>query len=300
MRHVQIHTHRTVPISNTIKPAEIVLSSPFAEFYDIRSAPFRPKAAKNGLLSRIDPGTSMPWKKYNYKDQAVFVRVLPETGKPIVHRGRVEMRYRLGANKSYRGSPEQLVELEGEAVVSDAEFTGSAAAEGGSVAKDPGVIREAPTREVDQATIIIHTDGACSGNPGPAGIGVHIARAAEIVELSEFIGEGTNNIAELTAILRALEQLTEDEQRAHIVLYTDSGWSLGVLIGGWKAKANLNLLAKIKEKMALFPHLELLKVRGHAGQEGNEEADYLATMAVRRESSTTRTRRRSSPTPPAP
>ena len=241
----------------------------------------------------------MPWKKYQFKDQTVFVRVL-ESGKPIVHRGRVEMRYRLGASKSYRGSPESLIDVDGE-IVSDSEFSGGPAGGGSApAAKDTNPIREAPAREVAATTIIIHTDGACSGNPGPAGVGVHLARPDEITELSEFIGEGTNNVAELTAILRALEMLREDEREAHVVLYTDSGWSLGVLVGGWKAKANLALIGKIKEKMALFPHLELLKVRGHAGQAGNEEADYLATMAVRREDTTTRTRRRSSPPPPAP
>ncbi|HEY8380295.1 MAG TPA: ribonuclease H, partial [Nannocystis sp.] len=156
-------------------------------------------------------------------------------------------------------------------------------------------VREEPSRAPTESTIIIHTDGACSGNPGPAGIGVVIERGDEIIEHSEFIGEGTNNVAELTAILRALELLRPEDKDAHILLYTDSGWSLGVLIGGWKAKANLELIQQIKEKLPQFPNLELLKVRGHAGQSGNEEADELATMAVRREASRTRTRRRSRP-----
>ena len=144
----------------------------------------------------------------------------------------------------------------------------------------------------DEDTIIIYTDGACSGNPGPAGIGVLLQRPDEIVEVSEFIGSGTNNIAELSAILRGLQQLREDERERLIHLYTDSGWSLGVLIGGWKAKANLELIAEIKEHLEKLPKIELLKIRGHAGQEGNEEADHLATMAVRRETSMTRARKR--------
>jgi ribonuclease HI len=73
-----------------------------------------------------------------------------------------------------------------------------------------------------------------------------------------------------------------------------------VLVGGWKAKVNLELITAIKERMATMPEVELLKVKGHAGNTGNEEADALATMAVRRETSTTRTRRRSKPTAPAP
>jgi ribonuclease HI len=229
----------------------------------------------------------MPWKRYDFKGQTVYVRVLP-TGKPIVHRGRVEVRYRVGAAKSYRASPENLVEVGGE-ILSDEEMGGSARETTGANA----VLRETPQSPADEQAIIIYTDGACSGNPGPAGVGVFLQRPDEVVELSEFIGSGTNNIAELTAILRGLQHLREDEQERTIHLYTDSGWSLGVLIGGWKAKTNLELIAEIKELLLKFPNIELLKIRGHAGQEGNEEADNLATMAVRRETSMTRTRKRS-------
>jgi len=236
----------------------------------------------------------MAWKQFQFKDQTVFVRVLA-TGKPIVHRGRVEMRYRLGATKSYRAAPDNLIETDGE-ILPDEEFGGAPVPAVASQA-----VREDPIKPAGPATIVIHTDGACSGNPGPAGIGVFFERPdGEILEHSEFIGEGTNNIAELTAILRALEMLKPEEQSTHVLLYTDSAWSLGVLVGGWKAKANLELITAIKERMVGTPDVELLKVRGHAGNSGNEEADALATMAVRRESTTTRTRRRSKSPSPAP
>lgn len=219
----------------------------------------------------------MPWKQFEFKGQTVYVRVL-ESGKPIVHRGRVELRYKLGAAKSYRASPENLVEVAGE-IIDDATMGGGAAA------ATTTSLREVPKVAADADTIVIHTDGACSGNPGPAGIGVYLERPDEVVELSEYIGEATNNIAELTAILRALQTLRDDEADRRIHLYTDSGWSLGVLVGGWKAKANLELIGAIQELLPKFPNLELLKVRGHAGQDGNEEADRLATMAARREAS---------------
>lgn len=231
----------------------------------------------------------MPWKPYEFKGQTVYVRVLP-TGKPMVHRGRVEIRYKLGASKSYRASPDNLVATEGD-IVDDAAM-GTLGASANEAQASQQVIREAPNVAADDHTIVIHTDGACSGNPGPAGIGVLLQRPDEVVEVSEFIGSGTNNIAELTAILRALELLRPDEHDTVVHLYTDSGWSLGVLVGGWKAKANLELIDRIKEIARNFPRLELLKVRGHAGQEGNEEADHLATMAVRREDSLQRTRKR--------
>jgi ribonuclease HI len=228
----------------------------------------------------------MPWKRFDFKGQAVYVRVLA-TGKPIVHRGRVEVRYRLGTSKSYRAGPENLIDVGGE-IVSDEDMGGGAREQTGSQA----ALRESPVVPADEDSIVIYTDGACSGNPGPAGVGVLFQRPDEIVEISEFIGSGTNNIAELTAILRGLQQLRDDERERVIHLYTDSGWSLGVLIGGWKAKANLELIAEIKEHLAKLPKIELLKIRGHAGQDGNEEADQLATMAVRRETSMTRARKR--------
>jgi ribonuclease HI len=219
----------------------------------------------------------MPWKTYDFKGQTVYVRVLP-TGKPIVHRGRIEVRYKLGASKSYRGSPDGLVDIDGE-IVDDEQMGGSKTA---GAKKGP---RETPLTPPGPDAIIIYTDGACSGNPGPAGIGVVIQRPEQIIEIGEFIGSGTNNIAELSAILRGLQELDESEADRQVHLYTDSGWSLGVLVGGWNAKTNLDLIEQIQAVSKGFPKLELLKVKGHAGIDGNEEADRLATMAVRREES---------------
>lgn len=229
----------------------------------------------------------MPWKPYEFKGQTVYVRVLA-TGKPIVHRGRAELRYKLGATKSYRASPENLTAIEGE-IIDDSAMGGSKSA--GAIEE----IRETPRKPPDAETIVIYTDGACSGNPGPAGIGVVLQRPEEVVELGEFIGSGTNNIAELAAILRGLQELTDEERSRRVHLYTDSGWSLGVLIGGWNAKANLDLIEKIRGQMKAMPELELLKIKGHAGLAGNEEADRLATMAVRREESLKPRKRRRRP-----
>lgn len=228
----------------------------------------------------------MPWKAFDYRGDKIWVRVL-ETGKPIVRRELVEFRYKQGANKSYRTSRENIEDLEGEPeVLSDEQF-------GGAVTTPATQIREQPKQPADAETIVIYTDGACSGNPGPAGVGVLILRPDRLTEISEYIGDATNNVAELQAILRALENLDEGERERRIHLYTDSGWSLGVLIGGWKAKKNVQLIDKIKLKLPEFPNIELLKVRGHAGVEGNEEADGLATKAVRIEDSSIRERPRS-------
>lgn len=225
----------------------------------------------------------MPWRTCEFKGQEVYVRVLP-TGKPIVRRGLVEVRYKLGATKSYRTLRDNI-ELLSEEIIEDTQM-------GGTSGSAQQALRETPQNPVTADTIVIHTDGSCSGNPGPAGIGVLIERPDEETEISEFLGSGTNNIAELSAILKALETLTDEEANRQVHLYTDSGWSLGVLVGGWKAKANLELIEKIQEQMKRFSKLELLKVKGHAGHDENERADDLATMAVRRESSLTRNRPR--------
>jgi ribonuclease HI len=228
----------------------------------------------------------MPWKAFDFRGDKVWARVLADSGKPIVRNGLAEIRYKLGALKSYKTSRENLEDLEGEEILSDEAFGGAPPPTAATQ------IREAPSVAPDEHTIVIHTDGACSGNPGPAGVGVHIARPDRITEYSEFIGEGTNNVAELTAILRGIELLDASEADRVIHLYTDSGWSLGVLIGGWKAKKNVALIDKIKARLPEFPKLELLKVRGHAGAAGNEEADELAVRAVRREETSKRERPR--------
>ncbi|MDB4986170.1 MAG: Ribonuclease, partial [Myxococcaceae bacterium] len=97
-------------------------------------------------------------------------------------------------------------------------------------------------------------------------------------ELSEYLGIGTNNVAELTAILRALESVGRSAEL--MLVHTDSQYAIGVLSKNWKAKANQQLIADIKERMRNFPKLQLVYVRGHAGVPLNERADELARAAV--------------------
>ncbi len=131
--------------------------------------------------------------------------------------------------------------------------------------------------------IVVYTDGACSGNPGPSGLGVVMRIDGEERELSEYLGEGTNNIAELTAILRALNAINDTHRP--VALYTDSQYAIGVLTKTWKAKANQALILQIKEVLARFSHCTLHYVRGHNGDPLNERADELAVQAVRSQTS---------------
>ena len=69
-------------------------------------------------------------------------------------------------------------------------------------------------------------------------------------------------------------------------LYTDSQYSIGVLTKGWKAKANKELIAKLRVSLDQHPDVKLFHVRGHEGITLTERADELAVRAVRDRSST--------------
>jgi ribonuclease HI len=128
-------------------------------------------------------------------------------------------------------------------------------------------------------TAIAYTDGACSGNPGPAGLGyVVVFPDGKRIQRGEPLGMATNNIAELTAILRVLELI--DNPSSPVVIHTDSAYSIGVLSLGWKAKANKELIFKIKQRLSQLPAVTLQKVKGHAGVPENELVDHLARMAA--------------------
>jgi ribonuclease HI len=110
------------------------------------------------------------------------------------------------------------------------------------------------------------------------GIGVVLLAEDKRKEISEFLGDGTNNIAELTAIQRGLEAIRSPARPVRV--YTDSSYSIGVLSKGWKAKANQALIATIKQDMLRFPNLTFVKVSGHAGVVENERCDELARNAI--------------------
>ena len=130
----------------------------------------------------------------------------------------------------------------------------------------------------------IYTDGACSGNPGPGGWGVLIEIDNENIELSGGDRETTNNRMELMAAIKALEEIDKDYE---ITLYTDSNYvkdGITSWISNWK-KNNWKTASKkdVKNKELWMRLDEAIKdkniswvwVKGHAGNAGNEQADYL-------------------------
>jgi ribonuclease HI len=232
-----------------------------------------------------------------FKGGVVWVRA-DESGALVLDTdGRAEMKYRESDAKSYRPSPTNLLPDSG-GPGSGPEGSPSPArreAGPGTTARGPRAAQAARTtpgssgglgsigkKDCPPASAIeIWTDGACSGNPGPMGIGVVVIDGAHRREAGEYLGVGTNNIAELTAIERGVEIATTDPaETRRLRIYTDSSYAIGVLSKGWKAKANQELIARIKRRLAALPRVEFVKVAGHAGVPENERCDELATGAV--------------------
>jgi ribonuclease HI len=134
--------------------------------------------------------------------------------------------------------------------------------------------------------IIVHSDGGARGNPGPAAIGVVIEKEnGEILEeLSETIGDSTNNIAEYTAVLRGLHALQaaygEKTVDLEIDWRLDSELVVKQLAGEYKVKnpGLRPLFDEIRDLRARFPKLSLKHVR----REENKEADRLVNEALDR------------------
>jgi ribonuclease HI len=106
---------------------------------------------------------------------------------------------------------------------------------------------------------------------------VLVAPGGATAEGYEYLGTSTNNIGELTAILRAVEWAPAT---GPLLVFTDSQYAIGVLQKGWKAKANPELIAHAKRAITSRGQVRLEYVRGHAGHALNEKADELARKAV--------------------
>jgi ribonuclease HI len=210
-----------------------------------------------------------------FKGERVFVRA-DDSGKPALDEsGRAEMKYRESDNKSYRPFAGNLLPDEdgGDGAASPSSFASSASAAPARAHARPKAARGEPAVE-------LWTDGACSGNPGPMGIGIVAIDGGKRKEVGQYLGIGTNNIAELTAIDRALDVIGDDARTRRVRVYTDSAYSIGVLSKGWKAKANQELIARMRKRLAGLPSVEFVKVSGHAGVPENERCDELARNAI--------------------
>ena len=205
-----------------------------------------------------------------FKGEAVFVHA-DDHGRPVLDGdGRAEMKYRESDSKSYRPSPGNLFPDAGGDVPRAA-----------PAPKRPAAKRAHAPRSHEPA-LEIWTDGACSGNPGPMGIGVVVIDGGARREIGDYLGVGTNNLAELMAIERGLEVAGEGDRGRRIRVYSDSAYAIGLLEKGWKAKANQDLVGRLRRQLTAFPQVEFVKVEGHAGVPENERCDELARRAISR------------------
>ncbi|MFO1227488.1 ribonuclease HI [Roseateles sp.] len=142
---------------------------------------------------------------------------------------------------------------------------------------------------IKRPSVIVYTDGACKGNPGPGGWGAWLQSNGHEKEL--FGGERgtTNNRMELTAVIEALASL---KRSCDVVIYTDSEyvrkgmteWIANWMRRGWKTAdgkpvKNADLWQRL-DALRKLHHVDWRWVKGHAGDPGNERADALANRGV--------------------
>ncbi len=140
-----------------------------------------------------------------------------------------------------------------------------------------------------ESKIIMYTDGAALGNPGPGGYGVVLSWGPHTKELSKGYRLTTNNRMELLAVIVGLEAIKKPGMEVHV--YTDSRyvqqavtqkWVLGWAKKNFAGKANPDLWQRYLQ-IAQNHHVEIHWVKGHAGIPGNERCDELASYMAAHE-----------------
>lgn len=136
--------------------------------------------------------------------------------------------------------------------------------------------------------IIVYTDGAASGNPGPGGYGVVLQSGKHYKELSEGYRLTTNNRMELLAVIIALEALKS--KPSNVLIYSDSKYVCDAVEKGWVFEWERIRFKKKKNSDLWIRFLEIYRkhqvkfqwVKGHANNPGNEKCDQLAVEASRK------------------
>ena len=147
-----------------------------------------------------------------------------------------------------------------------------------------------PKSSIAGDTIIIYTDGACTGNPGAGGYGAVIIDGDRREELSAGYKLTTNNRMEMMGVIAALQSLKSNSK---VKLHSDSKYIVDAVVKGWAKKWQANGWRRNKKEMAKNPDLwqelldlckihdvEFVWVKGHAGIPENERCDQLAVAAA--------------------
>jgi ribonuclease HI len=216
----------------------------------------------------------MPFLRHRLRDADVWAKV-DASGALVTDRdGRVEIVYKpVPGAKTYRAGARNLTDPSGPPIELEV---------GEPAPEKPKAAAAATTSAAKAPADAIHvwTDGGAAPNPGPSGAGIVIIDGDRRTEMSEFLGQGTNQIAELTAILLGLTKV-ESRDRT-VIVYSDSAYSIGLLTQAWKAKANVELVEKLRAVCREFKDLRFVKVAGHSGVPLNERTDQLVGEAIRR------------------
>ena len=236
----------------------------------------------------------MAWKRAMFKGKKVWVQV-DSLGNPIVSSGKSNIRYSNRGNTSMYTATARNVQVVLDAAVEELPEIQKAKSKpsksGFGSAKNRTAQQAEMARESVESllksfasnAVICFTDGSCQGNPGPAGVGVFMeVPGGEQYTESIFLGQGTNNVAELTAIETALKMVEKHNipDANPVEIMTDSKYSHGILTLNWKAKVNQVLVHRIKQRIQNRGRIRIHWVAGHAGIPQNERADELANQAI--------------------
>ena len=127
----------------------------------------------------------------------------------------------------------------------------------------------------------IFTDGACSGNPGPAGIGVVIRENEKIIkEISMFIGNATNNVAEYTALIYGLQEALKLKADS-VMVKSDSELLCRQIQGIYQVK-NAGIQVLFNQVSHLIEGFKSFNI-AHVRREENKEADALSKKAIKKQ-----------------
>ena len=138
--------------------------------------------------------------------------------------------------------------------------------------------------------IILYTDGACSGNPGPGGWGAILMYKDIKKEISGGSNQTTNNIMEITAVIEGLKMLKKPcnvevySDSAYVVNAFDKGWIYGWIKNNWKTSSKEPV--KNKElwqemyNLTKTHNVKFIKVKGHSDNEYNNRCDELARNEI--------------------
>ena len=121
--------------------------------------------------------------------------------------------------------------------------------------------------------IVIHTDGACKGNPGRGGWAAVIQQNGNQEIISGSDPQTTNNRMEMMAVIKGLEAV---DPSASVLISSDSTYVVNTMTKGWKRKANHDLWDQM-DHIVKGRNVSWRWVRGHNGDTGNELADSAAT-----------------------